>query len=210
VSQLRRGAAALACIAVVPPVLAAAVEPLPTTASAAIGPAMTGPTTPVPGSSKPRLFLPAGTQIPMKTIGGLSSRTNREGDRFELFVSEDVTVGGFTVIPRGSRGIGEISRVVTKGAFGKSGELGVQLLYVDIGDGHIRLDGKVGQRGKSGTGATVVTAILVGTLSFLVTGSSATLPAGTEMIGYVDRDLPIELKPAPSSTTAPTQGLRSH
>ncbi|MGS1018096.1 hypothetical protein [Allosphingosinicella humi] len=141
----------------------------------------------------------------MKTLRELSSKHSRQGDRFDLVVSEDVLVNGHVVIPKGSRGIGEISRLEPKGAFGKSGKLETRLLYVAVGNTRIRLDGQAADRGKSGTGATVATAIFAGVAAAFVTGTSATIPSGSSMIGYTDRDLPIVLRPISS----PAQNTQS-
>ena len=104
-------------------------------------------------------------------------------------------VGGYTVIKRGSRGIGEITRLVPKGAFGKSGKLDVALLYVDAGKDRIRLDGRAASRGHSGTAGTVATAVLIGTFAAFVTGSSAKIEPGSPMTGFIARDLPVALRP---------------
>lgn len=131
----------------------------------------------------------------MKTLAALSSKTNRQGDRFELVLAEDVLVDGHVVIPKGAPGVGEITRLVPKGSFGKSGKLETRVLYVSVGNVRIRLDGQSADRGKSGTGATVVTAVLVGVAAALVTGTSAVIPQGSTLMGYVDRDLPLALQP---------------
>lgn len=154
----------------------------------AIGPSVSAPAG--------QMVLAAGTEVPMKTIRELSSRTNRQGDRFDLVVSEDVLVDGHIVIPRGARGVGEIAKLVPKGSFGKSGKLETRLLYVAIGNHRIRLDGHAADRGKSGTGATVATAVFAGVASAFVTGTSAVIPIESTMVGYVDRDLSIVLQPA--------------
>lgn len=145
------------------------------------------------------LVLQAGTEVPMKTLTEVSSKRNRQGDRFDLVVSEDVIVGGHVVIPRGSRGVGEVTRLVPKGAFGKSGKLEVRLLYVAVGNSRVRLDGRAADRGKSGTGATVATAVLAGLFSAFVTGTSAVLPADVTVVGFVERDVPLELKAVAAS-----------
>lgn len=158
------------------------------------------PPAPVAGAS---LVLPMGTEVPMKTLRELSSKRSRQGDRFDLVVSEDVVLDGHVVIPLGSRGIGEVTRLEPKGAFGKSGKLETRLLYVSVGNSRIRLDGSAADRGKSGTGATVATAVFVGIASAFVTGTSAVIPEGSTMIGYVDRDIPILLQRTATPPPAP-------
>lgn len=159
----------------------------------------------VPAQSAEAMVLRAGAEVPMKTLTELSSKTNRQGNRFELSVTEDVVVEGHVVIPRGSRGVGEIVRLVPKGAFGKSGKMDTVLLYVAVGNHRIQLDGRSGDRGKSGTGATVATAVLAGVASAFVTGTSARVPAGSTMIGYVEKDLPLVVQTAAQQT--PIAGL---
>ena len=165
-------------------------------------PALTARMAPVAES---QLILPMGTEVPMKTVRELSSKRNRQGDRFDLIVSEDVFLNGYVIISRGSRGVGEITRLVPKGAFGKSGKLETRLLYVAVGNNRIRLDGSAADRGKSGTGATVATAVVAGVVSAFITGTSAHIPEGSTMIGYLDRDIPILLQQ--TSTTPPSPPL---
>lgn len=155
------------------------------------------PPSPVPvASAGDTLILAAGTPIAMKTAVELSSLVNREGERFDLSVTDDVAVGGYIVIARGARGIGEIARLVPKGSFAKSGKLELRLLFVEAGGNRVRLDGRAASRGPSGTAGTVVTAVLAGTFAAFVTGKSAVVPAGSPMTGFIERDLPIVLKPA--------------
>ncbi len=142
----------------------------------------------------------------MTTTQELSSRTNRQGDRFELVVASDVIVDGHVVIPRGSRGVGEITLLRKKGAFGRSGKLETRVLHVNVGGMNIPLDGQCGDRGKSGTAATVATAIAAGVFSAFVTGTSAVIPTGSTMIGYIETDLPVQLAapvPAPGPLVVP-------
>lgn len=176
---------------------AAPVQP-PAPAAALAAPVQALIAAPVTGP----LVLLAGTEVPMNTLAEVSSKANRQGDRFDLVVSEDVLVQGHVVIPRGARGVGEVTKLVPKGAFGKSGKLETRLLYVAVGNSRIRLDGRAGDRGKSGTGATIATAVLAGVVSAFVTGTSAVIPAQSTMIGYVERDMPLLLQTAPAATAA--------
>ena len=156
----------------------------------------TDPAVPIGSVAPEPVILRAGTPVPMQTGVALSSLTNRQGDRFDLTVTEDVVVGGLVVIRRGSRGIGEITSLTPKGSFGKSGKLEVALLFVDAGTTRVRLDGRAASRGHSGTAGTVVTAVLAGTFAAFVTGSSARIPVGSPMTGFTARDLPVDFLPA--------------
>lgn len=135
------------------------------------------------------VVLRGGTEVPMKTLKNLSSLHARQGERFDLEVMQDVVADGLVVIPRGSRGIGEVRRVVSKGMMGKSGKLEIQVLFVELGGNRIRVDGRAADRGKAGTVGVVGGALLAGAFGGFVTGTSAVIPAGTEMSGYVFKDV---------------------
>ena len=149
------------------------------------------PTPAVTAAPGDRLVVKTGTEVPMKTTKELSSASNRQGDRFDLVVAEDVRVNGAVVIPRGSHGVGEITRLVHKGAFGRSGKLETHVLYINVGDQQVKLDGHAADKGKSGTAGTVAVAVVAGVFSAFVTGKSAVLAPGSTMLGYVQSDTPM-------------------
>ncbi|MBV8686845.1 MAG: hypothetical protein JOZ90_10740 [Alphaproteobacteria bacterium] len=150
------------------------------------------PPPPLPAPSGP--VLKAGTRVPMRTREPLSSKTARQGQRFDLEVTEPVLVDGLVVVPLGARGVGEVRRVVEKGMFGKAGKIEVQLLFVEAGGTRIRLGGRAKDKGASGAAAVAIGLPLVGISSAFVSGTSARIPAGTPIDGYVYQDLP--LRPA--------------
>ena len=144
-------------------------------------------------ASAPVHVLRAGTRVPMATSAPISSRHARQGQRFDLTVAQDVLVDGMIVIPRGSRGVGEVARVVEKGMFGKAGKLEVRVLFVELGGTRIRLDGRAEDKGKSGLGVTAAAVVLAGIWGGFVTGKSAVIPAGTALDGHVFEDVPLKL-----------------
>ena len=135
--------------------------------------------------------LRAGTEINMVTRTELTSRSARVGERFELEVSEDVSLNGQTVIPTGSVAVGEVTRVRRKGMWGRSGRLETRLLYVRVGDQQIRISGAAGDRGRTGTAGVVASVALLPIAGFFVTGTSAVLPPRSPTVGYLDSDLPV-------------------
>jgi hypothetical protein len=137
--------------------------------------------------------LRAGTPVPMVTTAPISSRHARQGQRFDLSVTDDVLVDAKVVIPRGSRGVGQVARVVEKGMFGQAGKLEVRVLFVELGGRRIRLDGRALDKGKSAVGATAAAVVLIGPLGGFLTGKNAIIPAGAPLIGYVYEDLPLKL-----------------
>lgn len=175
--QLHRFALAVLIVGLVaPPVLAQG------TAQAVAVPAV---------ENAAQLVLRQGTQVRFKTEQALTSKETKEGDRFELTSVEPVYVGSMLVIPAGSRAVGEVTRVVKKGGFGKSGKLDARVLYVLVGDTRIGMTGKANDQGASGTVGTVAAAVFLWPVMPFVTGKSAELPIGTSLTGFVENDIPL-------------------
>lgn len=143
----------------------------------------------------PAAVLRQGTPVALKTLTPLSSRRARQGQRFDLEVSDEVRVDGLLVIPRGAHGVGEVSRVVTKGMMGKPGKIEVRALYVEVGGARIRLDGVASDKGASGAAPVVLAAPLIGVSAAFFRGKSAMLPAGSTIEGFVYQDMPL-VRPA--------------
>ena len=136
--------------------------------------------------------LRAGTPVPLVTLAEISSKTHKQGDRFELAVSEDVLVDGQVAIPRDARAIGEIAEHRAKGAFGRAGKLEIQLLHVEAAGRRIRLDGALADKGKDSAVPAIATGVIVaGVLGAAIKGKHASIPPGTRLTGYVHRDLPL-------------------
>ena len=142
------------------------------------------------------LVLPAGTPVRLVTTGDISSKTHRQGDRFELVVAEDVVVQGHVAVPRGSAAVGEVVRHAASGAFGRAGKLELAPLWVMVGSHRIRLDGKARAAGESGAAGAVIASTVIGGFASFISGRSAWLPAGAALTGYVHRDLPLRIGPA--------------
>jgi len=164
---------------------------------------LTTTTAPVVVGAQKGTFLPEGTEVPLRTLQELSSQKNRVGDRFDLEVMQDVQLHGRTVIPAGTKAVGEVTRVVKKGMFGKSGKLDTRVLYVKLGDRQLRVRGTKDDKGASGTAATVATLLFVWPAAFFVTGKSAILPPGTTATTYLEQDLPVVFAAAQSEGPAP-------
>lgn len=147
--------------------------------------------------------LQEGTPVYMLTQQEMSSKHNKVGDRIELRVAEHVRVNGVIVIPAGSRGVGEITRVEKKGAFGKSGKLDARVLHVRVGDQNIGLGGTANEAGAGGTTGTVVAAVFFWPVAPFVTGKSAVFPPGTRMTGWVENDVPLSLPAASAPLVVP-------
>ena len=142
----------------------------------------------------------------------------RVGQRFRMETSEAVLVQGVPVIPVGSPAVGEITDVRNKGMWGKSGHLGARVLYVTVNGRQIRLSGAFDDKGVAGgVGAVAVSALVFLPAGFFMTGTSARVPVGTIVKGFVDEDValairtaalpPLSVAAAPLTVTAPATPL---
>ncbi len=142
--------------------------------------------------------LRTGMEVPLKLSEELTTKGKklRVGQRVHLETAEPVIVQGVTVIPVGSPAIGEITDVKNKGMWGKSGHLGARVLYVTVNGRQIRLSGAFDDKGTAGTAGVVGAAVLLPVAGFFVTGTSATVPAGTAVKGFLDEDVPLAMAAA--------------
>ena len=152
--------------------------------------------------------LRIGTEIPVRLRTELTTerKSLRVGQRFEVETFEPVLMSGHVVIPSGTPGVGEVTSVTNKGMWGKSGHFDLRLLYLRVGDRQIRLSGTRDDKGKAGgVGAVAVSAIVFLPAGFFMTGTSARLPAGTVIKGFVDEDVPVAF----AGTDAPVSVVAS-
>jgi hypothetical protein len=165
---------------------------------------------PVTGNATLRI----GTEVPLRLEEELTTKGKqlRVGQRFHLTTSEPVLVNGVTVIPVGTPAEGEITDVRNKGMWGKSGHLAGRLLYMSVNGRQIRLSGTFDDKGVAGGwGAAAVSAFVFLPAGFFMTGTSAKVPAGAIVKGFVAEDVPLALPAVPQgpmvvgAPTAPMQ-----
>ncbi|KQN92130.1 hypothetical protein ASE90_05220 [Sphingomonas sp. Leaf67] len=145
--------------------------------------------------------LRAGTSVVLRTLDGLTTEGKKlkVGQRFNLEVAEAVQVNGVTVIPVGAHAVGEVTDIRNKGMWGKSGRIGARLVYVETNGRRLRLSGQMDDKGVTGTAGVVGAIALVPVAGFFMTGTSARIPAGSNITGYLDEDVPVAF----TGTTAP-------
>lgn len=189
--------------------LACALALAPSAASAqASGP--NGNVAPIAAPSTASAVLRTGTEVPLKLTEELTTKGKklRVGDRFHMETAEAVIVQGVTVIPVGSPAVGEITDIRNKGMWGKSGHLGARILYVTVNGRQIRLSGAFDDKGTAGgIGATAVSAVVFLPAGFFMTGTSARMPLGAQVKGFVDEDVALAMPAAGPShlvVVAPT------
>ena len=137
--------------------------------------------------------LPANTEVLLSMSQEVTTKgtTWKEGDTFKLSVEKDVMLGDYVVIPEGSPAYGRITWLTSKGAFGKSGKMDIEIEHVEVGGRKIRLDGTYRQEGEGNTLATVGGVIAAGIFAGFITGKSGRIPVGRELKATTEE--PIEL-----------------
>ena len=117
--------------------------------------------------------LRTGTAVALKTREALTTKGKKlkPGTRIQLEVAEPVTLNGAIVIPVGSPAVGEVTDVRNKGMWGKSGRINARVLYATVNGRQIRLTGAFDDKGTTGTGGVVASAILIPVAGFFVTGT---------------------------------------
>ena len=198
---MNKSVLALGCaFLVVSPVAAQTFVPSPPV------PAQAGATLTVGGPQA--AVLRTGTEVPLVMAEDLTTKGKklRVGQRIHLKVAEDVKLDGQVVIPAGSPATGELTDVRNKGMWGKSGHIGAQLLYLEVNGRQIRLSGQFDDKGVTGTAGVVAAIAFVPVAGFFTTGTSAHIPVGGAVKGFVDEDVPVSFaNVAPAPMVVPVQ-----
>lgn len=149
--------------------------------------------------------LPAGTPVIVALDSELSTQTSLLGDSFSVTVTNDVMQDGIIVIPKGTRGRGEVTFVTKKGAFGKPGIIGIALRDMELNGRQVLLDGRFREEGANNNGAAAATMFAVGIVAGLVKGKTGVIPAGRELKGRTGED--IGITPSLPSSALPSANL---
>jgi hypothetical protein len=130
----------------------------------------------------------AGTPVSLRLSEELTTKGKqlRAGQRFHLEVAEPVMVNGVTVVPVGTPAIGEVTDVRNKGMWGKSGHLSARILYLTVGGRQVRMSGTFDDKGATGTAGVVAAVAFVPIAGFFTTGTSARIPVGAGVKGFID------------------------
>jgi hypothetical protein len=174
--------------------------PTPPTTQAA--PSAAAQPAPIAAPPTTNAILRTGTEVALRLEEELTTKHKklRVGQRFHMSVSEPVVINGVTVIPVGTPAMGEVTDVRNKGMWGKSGHLGARILYLTVNGRQIRLSGAFDDKGVAGgVGAVAVTALVFWPAGFFMTGTSAVVPAGSTVKGFIDEDVPLNIAAAPQA-----------
>ncbi len=157
--------------------------------AAALSTSAIGSATDAPKTAK----LPANTEIALSTVQDLTSKKAQKGDQVALVVAEDVLVDGAIIIHKGTSAVGRIAFAQDTGAFGQSGKLKIEPLYIQINGTTVRLQGSVFKKGTVTAGAAAGLVVLTPGM----TGRSAKIPAGTAIPAATLRDVTLQTVTGP-------------
>ena len=154
----------------------------------------------VQATAEAETYLPAGTTIPLTMTQTVTTKGEswKEGDQFNLVVAADVMLGEYIVIPQGTKAVGRIKWLTSRGAFGKSGKMDVELEYIQLGNRRVNIDGTYRQEGSGATLATVGGVIVASVFAGFITGKSGEIPQGRELNATLESNLPVALPKAAS------------
>ena len=135
----------------------------------------------------------AGTEVILRTREELTTKKKKlkVGYRLQMEVAEPVMLGNQTIIPAGTPAVGEITEVRNKGMWGKSGYINGRAISMRVGDRTIRLNGAFDDKGVTGTAGVVAAIAFIPIAGFFTTGTSAAIPAGSNVRAFLDEDISV-------------------
>jgi len=146
--------------------------------------------------------LQDGTPVRLRLNETLSSDSVTVGQTVGFEVLDNVKVGEITVIPKGGGAWATVSDVQSSRSMGRGGKLDINIDGVSLADGkkvalravrNTKGGGHVGAM----TGAMVATSLVfwpATPLFLFIHGKDTTIPEGTEIVAYVNGDVPLDLR----------------
>lgn len=125
------------------------------------------------------------------------SRYTNRGETFYMSVAEDILADGVIIIPKGSRGVGEVLSVNGRGGFGKAGKIEITLHFVEVRGKQYPMEGVHLQKGKGQGQLAVAGTVIAGPLAgIFIKGEEADIPAGSRLIFRTKEDIIVEADPS--------------
>lgn len=177
-------------------------------ATAVVNPTSQAPQPVISAPVTENAVLRAGTPVKLAFRETITTKKKaaKVGQRVNMEVAEAIEVNGVTVVPAGTPAWAELTFVKNKGMWGKSGKLEGAVRYMRVNGRQIRLSGSFDDKGITGTAAVVGAVALLPVVGFFTTGTSAELPQGGIITGYVDEDVELAFEarePSPMVVSVP-------
>jgi hypothetical protein len=133
--------------------------------------------------------LHEGTEVKLKFLDSISSKTAALDDPVALEVTDDVLVDEVVVIHTGAHAVAYVSKVQHSGMLGKPGELSIRLDSLKDNGTKVHLRGTKGREGDSKLGATVALTVLFGPIGLIKHGKNIEIQAGAPLTAFVSDDV---------------------
>ena len=147
------------------------------------------------------LVLLDGTPIRLRITRNLSSKEEQRGDTVDFEVLEEVRVRGVIVIEKGGVALGTITEAQPARRLGRGGKLDLVLDSVRLASGQRAALRAVKEKQGDGRVAGMTVGLVAAGLLFFpaapfflfMKGKDIEIPKGTELVGYVNGDMTIDL-----------------
>lgn len=136
--------------------------------------------------------IPHDTPVELMATVEVSTADVVAGTRFKLRVNQPIDIDGRTVVPVGAWAYGEVLSADESDSLGKSGRMTARLLYLQLGDVQIPLEGDVSEKGR-GAGSAVGAVLLGGWIGLFHRGNNAKIKAGEIVMGFISQDATFDL-----------------
>jgi hypothetical protein len=136
--------------------------------------------------------LAAGTEARIELVDPISTKTEKEGDRFAIRLAEPLVVDGQIVAPAGAMGVGEVVESAKAGMGGKAAKLILAAKYIEQDGRRIPLqglqltaNGKAHSNEANAVGVGGIGFAPLGVVAMFIHGEEVTLPPGTGGVAKV-------------------------
>lgn len=107
--------------------------------------------------------LDTGTNIVVRTISPLSTKTSKVGDRFDATLEQPLVAGDYTIAPKGTSVLGEVTMSDPSGKLKGSATLGVKLTAIVMPNGdRIAIQTQTDNKTSQGTGKKTAAKVGIG------------------------------------------------
>jgi hypothetical protein len=120
---------------------------------------------PVPVPAAPttqQVKIPAGTEVAVRTIDSVDSRTDHEGQTFRASIASDVAVGNQVIVPKGAEAYLKLTRVTSAGELRGKSELQLQLDRIIIGQKSYAVESNIVERSTAAEGPKTARDVAIG------------------------------------------------
>lgn len=148
--------------------------------------------TPAPQAADGTLTIPQDTPVELMATIEISTADVKPGTRFKLRLNRSIEVDGRSIVPVGASAVGEVLTAKDSGGLGKSGKMTARLLFLQLGDVQIPLEGDVVEKGR-GAGSAGSAILLGGLVGLFHRGNNAKIKAGEIVMGFVSQDVILDV-----------------